>query len=68
MPAYVEPKKYGSDIAIMKKETDESSVIAFRATIVSELINDTIGEFLKLLTPSWFYLSELGHSRIQFWK
>ena len=52
MPAYVEPKKYGSDIAIMKKETDESSVIAFRATGVSELINDTIGEFLKLMTPS----------------
>ena len=44
MPAYVEPKKYGSDIAVMKKEADKSSVIAFRATGVSELIDDTIGE------------------------
>ena len=47
MPAYVEPKKYGSDIAVMKKEADESSVIAFRATGVSELINPAIGELLK---------------------
>ena len=44
MPAYVEPKKYGSDIAVMNNEADESSVIAFRATGVSELIDDTIGE------------------------
>ena len=47
MPAYVEPKKYGSDIAVMKKEADKSSVIAFRATGVSELINHTIGELMK---------------------
>ena len=49
MPAYVEPKKYGSDISVMKNEADESPVIAFRATGVSELINHTIGEFLKNL-------------------
>ena len=47
MPAYVEPKKYGSDIAVLKKAADESSVIAFRATGVSELINHKIGELLK---------------------
>ena len=52
MPAYVEPKKYGSDIAITKNEADQSSVIAFRATGVSELITDTIGELLKV-TLHW---------------
>lgn len=45
MPSFVETRQYQSELDVVKRETGQSSIVAFRATAVADGINDFAGKF-----------------------
>ena len=45
MPSFVETRQYQSELDVVKRETGQSSIVAFRATAVADGRNDFAGKF-----------------------